>query len=114
VDLPRLAEGAAARFVRSAGGTLRLRVLAIGHASTRTLEPPELASVNSGPIAVRRDAKGEMVPDRAVYRVLLSVEDGASVLRREVGEVAIEAAAESQARMLFGRVLALLRRESSM
>ena len=113
-DLPRLTEGAAARFVRSAGGTLRLRVMAIGHASTRTLEPPELASVHNGPIAVRRDAKGDMMPDRAVFRVLLSVEDGAPVLRREVGQVAIEAAAESEARMLFRRVVALLRRESSM
>ena len=74
-DLPRLAVGARARFVQPYGGSLPLRVTAIASASTRTLEPPELASVHGGPIAVRRDAKGELAPEQAVYRVLLTVDD---------------------------------------
>jgi putative peptide zinc metalloprotease protein len=114
VDLQRLKEGAPAHFVLPGGATLTLRLQAIAHASTRVLEPQELASVHGGPIAVRRDQKGELSPERAVYRVLLAVDGGAPVLRREVGYVAIEAPAESVAQVLYRRMVALVRREASL
>lgn len=113
-DLPRISQGASARFVLPAGNELVLRVQGIAHGSTRALEPPELASVQGGPIAVRRDQKGVMVPELAVYRVLLAVDGGVPVVRREVGYVAIKAPAESMARTLYRRALALLRREAAM
>jgi putative peptide zinc metalloprotease protein len=112
-DLPRLVEGATARFVRPVDKALRLRVIAIAHASTRALEPPELASIHDGPIAVRRDPHGAMAPEGAEYRVLLALEDGSPVQRREVGHVVIDAPAESAARALYRRAAALLLREAS-
>ena len=113
-DLPRLVVGARGRFVQPYGGSLPLRVTAIASASTRTLEPPELASVHGGAILVRRDAKGELAPEQAVYRVLLTVDDPAAPVRRETGHVAIEARTESFAGVLYRRVVAVLRRESSL
>ena len=63
---------------------------------------------------MRRDAKGELAPDQAVYRVLLTVDDPAAPVRRETGHVAIEAQTESFAGVLYRRVVAVLRRESSL
>jgi putative peptide zinc metalloprotease protein len=113
-DLPRLSEGASARFVSPARDTITSRVIGIARASTRELEPLELASIHGGPIAVRREQKGVLIPERALYRVLLAVEGDAPVKRRETGYVAIDAPAESLARVLYRLVVGLLRRESSM
>ena len=112
-DLPRVADGAAARFIAPDRELPELRVASIAKASTRVLQSPELASVNGGPIAVRRDQKGELVPDRAVYRVLLKVDGDVPAPRREVGQVAIRGPAESIARVLYRRILAVLWREAS-
>lgn len=114
-DLDRVAAGAHAKLILLDGRTLPLVVSEVAHASTRVFEVPELASIHEGPVAVRRGASGGMVPERAVYRVLLTGTDASEVATsRIVGRVVIEAPPRSFADMIYRKTVALVLRESSM
>jgi len=114
-DLDRVAPGAPAHLILLDGRTVPLVVAEVAHASSRVLEAPELASINEGPIAVRRAPSGSLLPERAVYRVILNVVDPEMpASSRVAGRVTIEAAPRSAASMIYRRAVALLVRESSM
>jgi putative peptide zinc metalloprotease protein len=114
-DLDRVAKGAKATFIPVDGETLPFMVAEVARTSTRTLDVPELSSTHDGPVAVRRTSSGSFVPDRALYRVVLT---GAAPLApptiRTAGHVVIEAPARSAADLVYRRALALVLRESSM
>jgi putative peptide zinc metalloprotease protein len=113
-DLDRIAPGAKASFLLLDGTTMQLAVSEVGHASTRQLEVPELASVHDGPIAVRRGSGNALVPDRTIYRVLLVGEGQTRLTSRIVGHAVIEAPKRSAAAAIYRRAVALVMRESSL
>ncbi len=113
-DLDRVALGAGAVFLRGDGSRLGLRVTDIALVSTRALEAAELGSPNGGAIPARRDARGVLVPEHAVYRVQFAVQAGQAVTSREVGHVVIGAPAESLVRATYRRAVALLQRETAL
>ncbi len=113
-DLDRVSTGATARFVPVDGPTLTLTVNEIAHASTRVLEVPELASTHEGPIAVRKGAQNSLVPEQALYRVILAGERPLEPTRsRTVGTVVIDAQPRSLADIVYRRAVALFLREAS-
>jgi hypothetical protein len=113
-DLDRVAPGARASFILVDGETLPLVVSEVAHVSTRALEVPELASTNAGPIPVRHGPSNTVVPDRAIYRVILTG-DGSlpAAASRRAGRVAIEAPTRSIAAVIYRRTVALILRESA-
>jgi len=73
----RVAPGDKALFL-SDGGSLsavHLKVLAVDRDASRTLPRPELSAQHGGHVVTREKA-GQLVPERAVYRVTLGAEDG--------------------------------------
>lgn len=113
-DLDRVRPGAAARFVQVDGDTLELEVTEVAHASTRALEVIELASTHEGPISVRKGPQNTLVPEHALYRVLLTGQRplGATT-SRTVGTVVIDAPPRSLADIVYRRAVALFLREAS-
>jgi putative peptide zinc metalloprotease protein len=111
-DLDRVAPGSTAVFLRPQGERLHLVVSDIAQVSTRALEAAELASLNGGPLTVRRTAQGVLVPERAVYRVQFAVRSTVPIIRREPGHVVVAAPAESLIRATWRRIVALLQREA--
>lgn len=113
-DLDRIRPGAAARFVQVDGDTLDLEVTEVAHASTRALEVIELASTHEGPIAVRRGPQNTLVPEHALYRVLLTGKRPlGTTTSRTVGTVVIDAPPRSLADIVYRRAVALFLREAS-
>lgn len=113
-DLDRVQPGAAARFIQVDGDTLSLKVAEVAHASTRALEVIELASTHEGPISVRRGPQNTLVPEHALYRVLLVGEQPlGTTTSRTVGTVVIDAPPRSIADIIYRRAVALLLREAS-
>jgi hypothetical protein len=114
-DLDRVAKGAKATFIPVDGETLPFVVAEVARTSTRVIDVPELSSLHDGLIAVRRTSSGSLVPDRGIYRLVLT---GAAQLAptsiRTAGSVVIEASARSAADLVDRRVLALVLRECSM
>ena len=112
-DLDRVAVGAKARFISADGPTLTLTVAEVARTSTRALEVPELASLYEGAIPVRKTGSGPLVPDGAIYRVLLM---GSPPLgptaSRTVGDVVIDAPRRSPAVTLYRRAVAIVMREA--
>ena len=72
----RIAPGDAALFLTDAGSAsaLHLKVLAVDQDASRTLPRPELAAHHGGHLATREKA-GQLVPERAIYRVTLELRD---------------------------------------
>ena len=113
-DLDRIRPGAAARFVQVDGDTLDLEVTEVAHASTRALEVIELSSTHEGPIAVRRGPQNTLVPEHALYRVLLTGKRPlGTTTSRTVGTVVIDAPPRSLADIVYRRAVALFLREAS-
>lgn len=113
-DLDRIRPGAAARFVQVDGDTLDLEVTDVAHASTRALEVIELASTHEGPIAVRKGPQNTLVPEHALYRVLLTGKRPlGTTTSRTVGTVVIDAPPRSLADIVYRRAVALFLREAS-
>jgi putative peptide zinc metalloprotease protein len=115
-DLDRVVPGAHARFIPIDGPSVPLVVSEVAGTSTQVLEVPELASVYGGAIPVRRSgsSSGPLVPDFAIYRVLLvGAEPLPPTVMRTAGEVVIEAPARSAIVTLYRRALAVLLREAA-
>jgi putative peptide zinc metalloprotease protein len=114
-DVQRIAVGSTATFYPDGGflSSLDARVTTIDRATTRQLPEPYLASRFGGAIPVRETPQGELVPERAVYRIVLVPEHDAEapthVLR---GRLVIKGSAESLAARAWRSVLAVLVRES--
>jgi putative peptide zinc metalloprotease protein len=114
-DVSRIAVGNAATFYPDGGflSSLDARVAAIDRANTRLLPEPYLASRFGGAIPVRETPQGELVPERAVYRIVLAPGHGAETPVRVLrGRVVIKGSAQSLAARAWRAVLAVLVRES--
>jgi putative peptide zinc metalloprotease protein len=115
-DVHRIEIGSTAVFYPDGGfvSSLEARVTAIDRANTRLLPDAYLASRFGGAIPVRETPQGELVPERAVYRVVLAPERGADEAPPRVlrGRLVIKGSAESVAARVWRSVLAVLVRES--
>lgn len=114
-DLSRIAVGNTATFYPEGGflSSLEARVTTIDRANTRLLPEAYLASRFGGAIPVRETPQGELVPERAVYRIVLTPEHGAEAPARVLrGRLVIKGKAESLAARAWRSVLAVLVRES--
>ena len=85
-EVARIQVGDGGRFYPETRGlpTLGLRVASVDRDATRALSDPILANSHGGELIVR-ERKGQLVPDHAVYRVVLRVEDAAGA--READKV---------------------------
>lgn len=115
-DLGGLAVGAGAQFYPEniALPPVEMRVADIASTASRSLNSvPELVSTYGGGLASLNDKERGLVPDVAVYRVLLApagpVPDSAQPLR---GTVLLQADRQSIASRLWARILAVVIRES--
>jgi putative peptide zinc metalloprotease protein len=114
-DVTRFALGAAARFYPEDGGdVLDLAVIATSPGSARVLDAQDLASINGGGVAVRKDNTGRLVPEHAVYRVLLRLRTPVPVLRRQRGAITIDGERVSPLRRIYDRAVAVAVRESGL
>ncbi len=113
-EVARVQVGQSARFfVDSAvGGVLPLKVAAVDSDASRVLPRRELASTAGGHVMVREKA-GQAVPERAVYRVSLDVEDMPERLQGLAwrGQVTISAESSSPGARYLRQALAVLVRE---
>lgn len=114
-DVARVHPGATALFRPENGDApVALVVRSVSPGAIATLEAPELASVNGGGVAARRGEDGRLVPEAAVYRVMLDVVDqppGASAeLRR--GWVTIAGDRDSTLARIWRRAVAIVVREA--
>lgn len=115
-DLSRLEAGAQGRFLPEdpARAALPVRVVGIEATAVGALDSLALASIHGGPLAVREDpATGRLVPDRALYRVLLEPTEPLDAPRQVLrGTARIEAEAISPLARLGRLVVGVLIRES--
>jgi putative peptide zinc metalloprotease protein len=114
-DLDRIAVGDAATFYPEGGflSALDARITSIDRANTRALPEAYLASRFGGPIPVRETSERELVPERAVYRIVLVPEPARAAPPRVLrGRLVIKGSAESLAARAWRSVLAVLVRES--
>lgn len=114
-DVGRLHPGDSARFSPEGGGPpLDLTVRSVSPSALALLDTPELASIFGGGVAVRKEASGQLVPQTAVYRVVLVAPDGTTLatesLRR--GTVHIAGDRESLMARIWRRVVAVVMREA--
>lgn len=71
-DVTRVHPGAAATFWPENGGaSVALTVRAVSPTAVATLDQPELASIYGGGVAAHQEKDGRLVPEAAVYRVVL-------------------------------------------
>jgi putative peptide zinc metalloprotease protein len=112
-DLARLSVGAAAKFHPDTGSApIAAHVVAIDAGTVRVLPHVELANDDGGPIAAKRNDDGQLVPDRALTRVVLATDEPVSPghVARGVARISAERSAK-----LFAwarRAYAVLVRES--
>ncbi len=114
-DVARIHPGDAALFSPEDGGDpIRLTVRTVSAGAIGTLEAQELASIYGGGVAVRREKDGRLIPETAVYRVVLDIDEGAkqdvAELRR--GAVHIEGDRISPIEHIWRRVVAVVVREA--
>ena len=112
-ELRALLEGASGRFYPE-GGTLPpqpVRLVEIDGFSLDALDQPYVASTFSGGLDVRDGKDGELVPQRATYRILLEAEAPSEdrVLR---GVLVLDAEARSMLAMVWRQLVGVWRRES--
>ena len=115
-DLGRVRPGDRATFYAEADNRIaaELRVVEVAGASAHTLSDPYLASVYGGPIAVRSPKPNELIPDRTIYRVVLTPLGEAVPPSRVLrGRVALSGEAVSIAARVWRTVLAVIIREAS-
>lgn len=114
-DVARVHPGEDARFSPDDGGPpVALRVRSVSPGTLGTLEAPELASVYGGGVAVRKEQDGRLVPEMAVYRVVLDLAGDAKPVTGELrrGTVHIEGDRVSPIERIWRRVVAVVMREA--
>ena len=116
-QLGRIGQSAAAYFHSENPGLAKvpMRVVEIDPASSTSLhEQPVLASTLGGPIPARETDTGELVPEQALYRVRLSIDQLPPDLQNVVvrGTVHVEAQSASWAQDIWHQITAVLIRES--
>ncbi len=113
-EVARLREGSRAWVVAEDGlrPPIAARIIDIAPDVTAALPSPLLASSHGGAIDVRRGDGGTYTPIRALYAVRLEPEDGQSSERALRTRAVFDASPQSIGAALWGRLTALLRRES--
>lgn len=113
-EVERIAVGDSGRFVPETPGlpTRSLKVVRIDRDATRALPDAMLAVGHGGEILVR-ERNGQLIPERAVYRVVLAVQDADAPPGRVLrGSVTIHGEPKSLAGDFIRSAAALLIRES--
>lgn len=112
----RVAVGDSARFYPEgrSGHVLKLRVSAVDQDATHVLDAPVLAAQHGGSVEARETDGGRLVPEKAAYRVTLSVVAPDMDLAGHTwrGNVVIGGAAESAADRFLRAAMALMWREA--
>ena len=112
--LPRVRVGDAGRFYADGleGPYLTLRVVAVDRDATHVLASGLLATSTGGSVVVR-EKQGQLVPERAVYRVTLAALDGPGSLAGQSwrGTVVIRGAWEPPGFHFLRSAMAVLWRE---
>jgi putative peptide zinc metalloprotease protein len=81
-------------------------------APVRVLDSLDLASLNGGGVAVRKDASGDLVPEGAIYRAILApTGKNIPLVMRLRGSVVIDADRASILARLYRRGAAIFVRE---
>jgi putative peptide zinc metalloprotease protein len=115
-DLKRIQSDAASHFYAENLHLepVRVSITEIDRASTTSFVEPMLASIYGGPIATRDAPTGELVPQEALYRLRMAIEQPRADLQSTVlrGTVHIEAEAESWSEKIWRQISAVLIRES--
>ena len=113
-NLNRFSAGAAARFYPDdpSISPLDMRVEDVDKASAKVLLDPPLASVYGGGVPVIQNKNGQLIPQQAVYRVLLRPLRDSPVIRSLRGKVYVEGARKSPLARFANRVMAVIIRES--
>jgi putative peptide zinc metalloprotease protein len=114
-DVARVHPGAAGVFRPENGDApVTLAARSVSPGAIATLEAPEMASVNGGGVAARRGEDGRLVPEAAVYRVMLDMVEqspgGPAELRR--GWVTIAGDRDSILARIWRRAVAIVVREA--
>ena len=114
--MARIEAGDRGRFYPETRGlpSLALRVLSVDRDASRTLGEAMLASTHGGEVMVR-ERRGQLVPEKAVYRVLLEVSDtadAAAVGRVQRGQVVIYGSPKTLLGDFARAAVAVLVRES--
>jgi putative peptide zinc metalloprotease protein len=113
-DLPRLAEGAVARFVSDDGlaRAIDLRLVEIDPAGARAIDRPVLASINGGRLPARGQDTHRPVPAQALYRAAFEAPGDSAPGSVATGIAAIEARAESFAELVWRQIAGAFIRET--
>ncbi|MDB5365437.1 MAG: hemolysin [Rhodospirillales bacterium] len=112
-DLARLSIGAAAQFHPDTGGApVPAHVIAIDAGTVRALPHAELAADEGGPIAAKRNDDGQLLPERALTRVVLATDDGIAPTHVARGVARIDAERSAKLFAWARRAYAVLVRES--
>lgn len=116
ISLPRIESGAKARFYSEDGvmKPVSATVTRIDATGVTNLTEPYMRSQNGGPIETVEQPDKSFVPGRAIYRVVLHNDSGATVPSAMRGKVIITARPESQFSKLSRRMMSLLQRESQL
>jgi putative peptide zinc metalloprotease protein len=113
----RVREGAQARFISDAADrpTVRVKVASIDTDASRVIHRHELAAPAGGHVLVR-EKKGQLIPEQAVYRVVLSVAADDPIIRdlhqSLRGQLSIHASSEAPAWRYLRQAGAVLVRET--
>ena len=115
-DLGRLGVGSAASFLPDTGGpAVPATVVAITASSVKSFEPPELSSLNGGPVRTRKDQAGRIVTEAAEYRLLLAPSSPVpGRLRRQAGTVSIDGERVSALGRVWRNAVAVAVRETGL
>ncbi len=116
-SVQRVSLGDAAMFITDAaqGPVLRLKVLSIDSDASRSLPRPELAAHLGGHI-LTREKEGQLIPEQAIYRVMLEVSPVVVSLEALAnqswrGKLTINARWEAPAQRYLRQAFAVLLRE---
>ncbi len=113
-EVARVRVGQSARFVSdsAAGTVLKLQVAAIDRDAARVLPRRELASTLGGHV-LTREKNGQLVPERAVYRVAMDVQQMSPEMQALAwrGHVTIHADWQSPASRYLRQLVSVLVRE---
>lgn len=114
LDMARIAPGAAARFYPddAARAPITATVAEIDRVSARQLQESALASVYGGAVAVRKDAHGQLMPEKPVYRVRLRPHDVTAPAQSIRGAVRIDGERQSLIAQVWRTAVGVVVRES--
>ncbi len=112
-EVARVEAGDGGRFFPETRGqaSLPLTVVRVDRDATRILQDPMLASTHGGELLVR-ERKGQLVPEQAVYRVVLTVDDPQAAHRAQRGHLVIYGSPKTLLGDFLRTALAVLVRES--